>query len=48
MTREEVLALASEDNPIVNATGNKIEFADGTTYARESFGIYRKVKNYTL
>lgn len=33
MTKEEVLKLESEDNRIINCTGNKIEFANGDVYA---------------
>lgn len=48
MKREEVLALATNANPVINATSNKIEFVDGTTYARESFGFWRRVKSSVL
>jgi hypothetical protein len=49
MTENEVLELATLENPIINKTGNKIEFKDGTTYAKDfRTGLYRKVKNYML
>ena len=38
MTKEEVLKLESEDNRIINCTGNKIEFANGDVYAMSSPG----------
>lgn len=49
MTENEVLSLETEENPIINNAGNKIEFKDGTTYAKDfRTGLYRKVKNYML
>lgn len=49
MTREEVLALATEENYVVNNTGNKIEFADGTCYAMRMPGHdWHRVKVFTL
>lgn len=34
---------------IINDAGNKIEFSDGTTYAKDfRTGLYRKVKNFVL
>lgn len=45
MTKEEVLKLESEDNRIINCTGNKIEFANGDVYAMSSPGrLFYKVK----
>lgn len=49
MTREQVLALATDENPVINNTGNKIEFKDGTCYAIQMpYGTFRKVKCFTL
>lgn len=49
MTENEVLNLETEENPIINKAGNKIEFKDGTTYSKDfRTGLYRKVKNYML
>ena len=49
MTRDEVLALATSENPVINNTGNKIEFADGTCYAISlPSNKFHKVKTYTL
>lgn len=49
MTENEVLSLETEENPIINKAGNKIEFKDGTTYAKDfRTGLYKKVKNYML
>lgn len=49
MTKEEVLKLESEDNRIINCTGNKIEFSNGDVYAmRSPSGLYYKVKCFVL
>lgn len=49
MTMLEVLQLATEENPVINNAGNKIEFKDGTTYVRDSHtGLYRKAKIYVF
>lgn len=49
MTENEVLQLATKENPVINNAGNKIEFKDGTTYAKDfRTGLYKKVKNYML
>lgn len=49
MTENEVLKLATEENPIINNAGNKIEFKDGTTYSKDfRTGLYRKVKIFVL
>lgn len=49
MTKEEVLKLESEDNRIINCTGNKIEFANGDVYAMSSPGrLFYKVKCFIL
>lgn len=45
MTKEEVYSLATVENPIINDTSNKIEFANGDVYAKQSItGEYRKAK----
>lgn len=45
MTEQQVLALATFDNPIINRAGNKIEFANGDVFVKDSFtGLYRKAK----
>lgn len=36
MTKNDVLALATTENPIINNSGNKIEFANGEVYAKQS------------
>ena len=49
MTEEQVLELATAKNPVINNAGNKIEFKDGTTYARDfRTGLYHKVKIFVL
>lgn len=49
VTLAEVLALATPGNPVINKTGNKIDFADGTTYAKDFFTKkYHKVKSTIL
>ena len=49
MTEEQVLELATPKNPVINNAGNKIEFKDGTTYARDfRTGLYHKVKIFVL
>lgn len=49
MTKEEVYALATVENPIINDSGNKIEFANGDVYAKQSItNLYRKVKVFSL
>lgn len=48
MTREEVYALATIENPIINDSGNKIEFANGEVYAKQSItNLYCKVKIFS-
>lgn len=45
MTRENVLSLATAENPVINDAGNKIEFKDGTCYAVcYPSGNFNKVK----
>ena len=45
MTKEEVYKLATVENPIINDNGNRIEFANGDMYAKQSItNLYRKVK----
>lgn len=47
--KECVLNMASETNPIVNIAENKIEFKDGTTFARDfRTNKYHKVKNFMM
>lgn len=47
MTKEEVCKLATAENPIINCCGNKIEFANGDVYAKQSItNQYRKMKVY--
>lgn len=47
MTKEEVYKLATVENPIINDSGNRIEFANGDVYAKRSItNLYRKVKIY--
>lgn len=47
MTKEEVYKLATVENPIINDNGNRIEFANGEVYAKQSISnLYRKVKVY--
>lgn len=49
MKREEVLALATVANPVINDNGNKIEFANGECYVKQSItNLYRKVKVFVL
>lgn len=36
MTKKEVYALATTENPIICDNGNKIEFANGDTYVKDS------------
>lgn len=49
MEREDVLKLETPENPIINCAGNKIEFANGEVYAKNSQnGLYYKVKCFTL
>lgn len=49
MTKEEVLKLESEDNRIINRTGNKIEFANGDVYVMSSPSrLFYKVKCFVL
>ena len=49
MTEKQVLELATATNPVINNAGNKIEFKDGTTYAKDSHtGLYRKVRIFVL
>lgn len=47
MTKEEVYQLATSQNPVINDNGNRIEFANGDVYAKQSISnLYRKVKVY--
>ena len=47
MTKEEVYNLETVANPIINDNSNRIEFADGDVYAKQSItNLYRKVKVY--
>lgn len=47
MTREEVYKLATIENPVINDNSNRIEFANGEIYAKQSItNLYRKVKVY--
>lgn len=47
MTKEEVYKLATIENPVINDNGNRIEFANGEIYAKQSItNLYRKVKVY--
>lgn len=49
MKREDVIRLETPENPIINLAGNKIEFANGDVYAKDSLnGLYYKVKCFTL
>lgn len=49
MKKEDVIKLATTENPIINLTGNKIEFANGDVYAKDSAtGLYYKAKIYVL
>lgn len=44
-----VLDMETETNPVINNAGNKIEFKDGTTFAKDfSLNKYRRVKNFVL
>ncbi|MCC8155422.1 MAG: hypothetical protein LIP01_15325 [Tannerellaceae bacterium] len=44
MTKEEVYALATDANPIINDAGNRIEFKNGDCYAKDfRSGLYRKM-----
>lgn len=45
MEREDVLKLATSENPVINCSGNKIEFANGDVYAKNwQSGLFYKVK----
>ena len=47
MTKEEVYKLATIINPITIIVGNRIEFANGEVYVKQSItNLYRKVKVY--
>ena len=47
MKKEEIYAMATEENPIVNDNGNRIEFLNGEVYAKQSItNLYAKVKIY--
>lgn len=49
MTESEVMALATAENPVISNAGNKIEFKDGTCYAKRVPEMkYYKVKVFTL
>lgn len=48
MTKEDVYKLATAENPIINDNGNRIEFANGEVYAKQSItGEYRKAKIFS-
>lgn len=48
MSKEEVYKLATDENPIVINNGNRIEFANGDVYAKQSItNLYRKVKVFS-
>ena len=47
MTKEEVYALATDTNPIINDNGNRIEFNNGEVYVKDTFSkLYHKAKIY--
>lgn len=49
MKREDIIKMETAENPIINCTGNKIEFANGDVYAKNSIdGLYYKVKCFVL
>lgn len=49
MKREDVIKMETAENPIINLAGNKIEFANGDVYAKNSAdGLYYKVKCFVL
>lgn len=50
MTKKEILALATKQNRVINVTPIKIEFEDGSVYAKSflSKDEYHKVKAFTL
>lgn len=49
MKKEEVFKLETEENRIINCTGNKIEFSNGDVYAKQyPSGLYYKVKCFVL
>lgn len=49
MTEDQVLELATAKNPVINNAGNKIEFKNGTTYAKDfRTGLYHKIKIFVL
>lgn len=49
MKKEEVYALATDENCIVIDNGNRIEFADGTIYVKQSgTDLYRKARLYVF
>lgn len=43
-----ILDTATEKRRIINKAGNKIEFSDGTVYAKQSHGLFRKVRTFVL
>lgn len=48
-SKEEIYAMATVANPIINDNGNRIEFANGEIYAKDIFKeSYRKVKATAL
>lgn len=49
MKKEEVIKLATPENPITVIAGNKIEFANGDVYALNfSTGLYYKAKCFSF
>ena len=49
LSEECVLDMVTEKRRIINKAGNKIEFSDGTVYAKQSHtGLFRKVKTFVL
>lgn len=48
-SKEEIYAMATVSNPIINDNGNRIEFADGEIYAKDIYReLYHKVKATVL
>lgn len=44
-----VLDMATKENPIINNAGNKIEFKNGTTFAKDFHtNKFRRVNNFML
>lgn len=50
MTKEEIIKEYEQNGfHLINDAGNKIEFNNGDTYAKDfQTGLYRKVKNFVL